>query len=106
MAINPAKIRDPIPKNGGAAMAVYMVERNLPGITMEQLAEAQKSAIATSKEFTKNGKPVRYIRSMFLPEEARCMCMFEAQAPQYVKEVNETAKIPFTRIVKAEDLTP
>lgn len=87
-------------------MAVYMVERNLPGITMEQLAEAQKSAIATSKEFTKNGKPVRYIRSMFLPEEARCMCMFEAQAPQHVKEVNETAKIPFTRIVKAEDLTP
>jgi hypothetical protein len=32
--------------------------------------------------------------------------MFEAQTPQHVKEVNETAKIPFTRIVKAEDLTP
>jgi len=87
-------------------MAVFMVDRKLPGITMEQLAAAQKSAIETSKDFTAKGKPVRYIRSMFLPEEARCMCMFEAQTPQDVKEVNETAKIPFTRIVKAEDLTP
>ena len=87
-------------------MAVFMVDRKLPGITMDQLAAAQKSAIETSKDFTDKGKPVRYIRSMFLPEEARCMCMFEAQTPQHVKEVNETAKIPFTRIVKAEDLTP
>lgn len=87
-------------------MPVFMVDRKLPGITMDQLAAAQKSAIETSKDFTAKGKPVRYIRSMCLPEEARCMCMFEAQTPQHVKEVNETAKIPFTRIVKAEDLTP
>ena len=87
-------------------MAIYMVDRDLPGVTMDQLAAAQKSAIKTSEDFTAKGKPVRYIRSMFLPEEARCMCMFEAQSPEYVKEVNEMAKIPFTRIVKAEDLTP
>jgi hypothetical protein len=87
-------------------MSVFMVDRNLPGITKEQLAGAQKAAIETSKKFTAEGKPVRYIRSMFLPEEAHCMCLFEAQNSEHVKQVNEEAKLPFTRIVKAEDLTP
>lgn len=39
-------------------MSVYMVERKLPGISMGQLADAQKAAIDTSKQFTKQGKPV------------------------------------------------
>jgi hypothetical protein len=32
--------------------------------------------------------------------------MFEAEKPEYVKELNETAKIPLTSIVEAEDLSP
>jgi hypothetical protein len=36
----------------------------------------------------------------------RCMCLFEATGPDLVKELNEQAKIPFTRIVEALDLTP
>lgn len=87
-------------------MPVYMVERNLAGITMEQLAAAQKAAIETGKQLTAKGKPVRYIRSTFVPGEARCMCLFEAPNPQLVKELNDTAKIPYTRVVEAFDLTP
>lgn len=34
------------------------------------------------------------------------MCLFEAENPQLLREANETAKIPFSRIVEAEDLTP
>ena len=87
-------------------MTVFMVDRDLPGITMEQLAAAQKAAIETSEEFTQEGTPVRYIRSMFVPEESHCMCLFEASDPEVVKQVNETANIPFTTIVEALDLTP
>ena len=87
-------------------MAVYMVERELKGITMDQLAAAQKAAIETGKKLTAQGKKVRYIRSTFVPGEARCMCLFEAPNPELVKELNETAKIPFTRVVEALDLTP
>ena len=87
-------------------MAVYMVERDLPGITMEQLAAAQKRAIQTGKELTAQGKEVRYIRSTFVPGENKCMCLFEAPNPEHVREANERAQIPFTRIVAAEDLTP
>jgi Nickel responsive protein SCO4226-like len=87
-------------------MAVYMVERDLPGITMEQLAGAQKAAIAKGQELTAAGKEVRYIRSLFVPGECKCMCLFEASSPEVVKELNEAAQIPFTRITEALDLTP
>jgi hypothetical protein len=32
--------------------------------------------------------------------------MFEAENPQTVRDVNEAAGIPFTRILEAMDLTP
>ena len=87
-------------------MAVYMVERELQGITSEGLAGAQKAAIAGAQKSTADGTPVRYIRSTFVPGEARCMCLFEAKTPDAVRDVNESAGLPFTRIVEAMDLTP
>lgn len=87
-------------------MPVYMVERDLPGVTMEQLAAAQKKAIEMGKELSAQGKQVRYIRSTFVPGENKCMCLFEAPNPEHVREANERGNIPFTRIVAAADLTP
>ena len=87
-------------------MAIYMVDRDLPGVTMEQLGAAQKAAIETGQKFTETGKNVRYIRTTFVPGEAHCMCLFEADNADLVREVNEVAQIPFTRIVEAMDLTP
>ena len=87
-------------------MAIYMVERELPGITNEQLAGAQQAAIASSQKATTSGNPVRYVRSTFVPGEARCMCLFEASSAAAVRDVNEAAGLPFTRIVEAMDLTP
>ncbi len=87
-------------------MPVYMVDRELPGIQMEQLAAAQKAAIDTSNQFTAEGKPVRYIRTTFVPGEAHCMCLFEAGDAELVKQVNDQAQIPYTRVIEALDLTP
>ena len=55
---------------------------------------------------TASGKAVRYIRSTFVPGDAHCMCLFEASNPELVKELNDKAKLPYTRIVEAMDLTP
>lgn len=87
-------------------MPVFMVERDLPGISMEQLADAQKKAIQAGRELTAQGREVRYIRSTFVPGESKCMCLFEAANPEWVREANERGQIPYTRIVPAEDLTP
>jgi hypothetical protein len=87
-------------------MQVYMVERSLKGIAMADLGAAQQRAIQTSKQFTGDGKPVEYIRTTFVPEEGRCMCLFAANSADDVKAVNEKAQIPFDRIVPAMDLRP
>ena len=87
-------------------MSTYMVERSLPGIAMADLAAAQQAAIATSRQFSADGTPVRYLRSTFVPGSGACMCLFEANDAESVRQVNETAHIPFDRIVEAMDLTP
>lgn len=87
-------------------MATYMVERDLKGITMDQLAAAQQRAINTGQQMTATGKDVRYIRSTFVPGEARCMCLFESSSPAHVEELQAKAQIPFSRVVEALDLTP
>jgi hypothetical protein len=87
-------------------MNIYIADRDLPGVTLDQLAAAQKAAIETSQRFTAEGKPIRYIRSAWVPSESHVMCMFEAEDPQVVRDVNEAAGIPFTRILEAMDLTP
>ena len=87
-------------------MSIYMADRDLPGITLEQLGAAQRAAIDTSQQFSADGKPVRYIRSTWVPGDSRVMCLFEAREAGLVEEVNRTAGIPFSRVVEAHDLTP
>ena len=87
-------------------MTVYMVDRELPGITLDQLAAAQGAAIETSQRFTDEGRAVRYIRSTWVPDESHVMCLFEAPNAQVVEDVNKAANIPFKRVVEPMDLTP
>ncbi len=87
-------------------MTVYMVERSLKGISMDDLGGAQKAAIGKAEEMTAAGTDVRYIRSTFAPDDGRCMCLFEAPSEADVKRLNDEAGLPYDRIVEALDLTP
>jgi hypothetical protein len=86
--------------------AVYMVDRDLPGIKMEQLAAAQKAAIELGKKMTAEGKKGTLHPQRVCTRRSALHVFFEAANPEVVKELNETAKIPFKRIVEAMDLTP
>ena len=87
-------------------MGVYLVDRDLPGITAEGLALLQRTEISASEQLTAAGQPVRYLRSLFIVGEARCLCLFEAEDEAAVAALNEVARLPFTRIVAALDLSP
>jgi uncharacterized protein DUF4242 len=87
-------------------MTVYMVERDLKGISMEALGDAQKAAISKAAEMTSKGTDIRYLRSTFAPEDGRCMCLFDANSDVDVKRLNDDAGLPYHRIVPALDLTP
>ena len=87
-------------------MGVYLVDRDLPGITAEGLALLQRAEIGASQQLTAAGQAVRYLHSLFIVGEARCMCLFEAEDEAAVVALNQAARLPFTRIVAALDLTP
>lgn len=82
-------------------MPKYMVERHLPGITPEQLQAAAARAKSTTAEMSRQGTPVRYMRSTFVPGEDKCFCLFEGPSAEAVKEANEKAEIPFENVVEA-----
>ena len=85
-------------------MPVYMVERNLRGISLENLSGAQKAAIGKADEMTAAGIKVRYLRSTFAPQDGRCMCLFEAASDKDVRRLNDEAGLPYDHVVEALDL--
>jgi len=86
-------------------MTIFLIDRDLPRITPEGLTALQGAEIAAARDLSAAGRPVRYIRSVFIPGEARCLCLFEAPDEAIVAEVNELAQLPFLRIIVARELT-
>jgi hypothetical protein len=87
-------------------MEVFLVERSLKGIPMDQLAAAQQRAIRTAAEMSAAGTPIRYLRTTFVPESGQCMCLFESGDCEAVKALQRKAEIPFTSVTAALDLAP
>lgn len=87
-------------------MPTFAVQRNLPGISMEQLGAAQKAAIETSQRISNEGSPVEYIRSNFYPGTQQCTCLFQAKDAATVERVNREASIPFVKVEEVLDLVP
>jgi len=90
-------------------MALYLVERHLPGITGDQLKAAAQSAKDTSSQMRAEGVQIRYLRSTFLPVEEKCFCLFDAPASNIVEQANQRANLPFERVhdaahIASEDL--
>lgn len=82
-------------------MALFLVDRTLPGMTEDLLAEAHRLLQVAARRMSSSERPVRYLRCTYLPEEARCVCLFEAIDPASVRDVNEAAQVPFRRISPA-----
>jgi uncharacterized protein DUF4242 len=87
-------------------MPKYMVERHLPGFKPEELPSAAGAAKRATEDMTKEGIPVRYLGSTFVPNEERCLCMFEGPSADVVRQANQRAGLPLERIVEATNISP
>jgi len=83
-----------------------MVERSLPGATMASIEALRQTVGEACRAFAAEGRPVRYLRTIFTPGDSRCRCLFEAPNADVVRAINEDAEVPYGRIVLALDLTP
>lgn len=86
-------------------MQKYLVERTLPGFDDSKLLAAARQARITAGQMSREGTPVRYLRSTFLPGEEKCFCLFEAASSELVRQANTRAGLPFDRIMEAVHVT-
>ncbi len=88
-------------------MALFIVDRVLPGMTAALVAEAQRCLQQAAHRVAGDGEAVRYLRSTSIPEQQRCLDLFEAASAAVVRQVNEIAQVPFRSIgLASEDSAP
>jgi hypothetical protein len=78
-----------------------MVERILPSASLEALEAMRHAAEDACRGFAATGTPIRYVRSTLTPGDSRCRCLFEAPSADLVREVNDSAQFPCSRIMLA-----
>jgi len=78
-------------------MPTYLVERYLPGRDRACL----EAALARLR-----GQRTRaaYLGSTYVPEDDSCLCRFEAETADDVRDANEIARVPFARIVASQEI--
>ncbi|HVN40313.1 MAG TPA: nickel-binding protein [Myxococcota bacterium] len=83
-------------------MSLFLVElyvsRADPGAARRWCRDARRAA----EDLTRSGTPVRYQRSIFVPDDETCFCLFEAENADAVRAAACRAELPFQRIAEAQ----
>jgi hypothetical protein len=87
-------------------MQVFMVERQLGEISLSDLSGLKARAVRAAALMYEAGDRVRYVRSVFVPGDGRCLCLFEGKNQAVIEELNRDAGLPYERIVAAMDVGP
>jgi hypothetical protein len=82
-------------------VAIFIVERRLQGLSSDQLAALHRALAESSRRLSVGEDGVRYLRSMYAPGRALCLCVFLATSGELVRRVNEVAQAPFESIDEA-----
>lgn len=82
-------------------MATYLVERYWPGVTSELLAEALNRGRRVMEQMGIEGTPIRDLGSALIPGEEVVFSLYEGPSAAIVRQLNERAAIPVSRIVEA-----
>ena len=87
-------------------MPLFAVERDLSQVSPEHFRSNLPGLLTACVRLQSLGRKVRYISTAVFPAEARGLCLFGAEELRWVHEVNEAARVPYSRIYAVLDLTP
>ncbi len=82
-------------------MQDFLVEVYQPQSSRAEYRDAVKRLRAAAKALTKEGTPVSYRRSMFLPGDETCFHLLEAGSRGTAAEAARRASIKAARVVEA-----
>jgi hypothetical protein len=67
--------------------------------------DAAERARRAAEELTREGTAVRWVRSVYLPEEDTCLLVFEAPTPEAVERASRRAGLTHVRIAEGGEIT-
>jgi uncharacterized protein DUF4242 len=82
-------------------VAEYVVELYVAREDVAALELSAERARRAAEELTREGTPVRFLRSIFLPVDETCFFLYEAASAELVREVARRAQLPFDRVAEA-----
>jgi hypothetical protein len=80
----------------------YLVKLHLPTGGAAALAAAGERARAAAEQLVREGTAVRWVRSVYVPEDETCFLVFEGGSSDAVGEASRRAALEYERIVEAE----
>jgi hypothetical protein len=83
------------------AAQTFLVEHYWPGATAERFEAAAARVRAATERMRGEGARIRFLHSVFVPEDEAAYCVFEAPAAAGVEEAYRRAAVRFERIVVA-----
>jgi hypothetical protein len=84
-----------------AVVAQYLVELFVPRTDALVVPAAVRRVRLAAEDLARAGTAVRYLRSIFVPEDEICFLLFEAACAQDVRDAARSADLPFERISEA-----
>lgn len=84
-------------------MARYLVELYLSRAGSNGLDAAAERARSTAEAMSREGHSVRWLRTIFVPEDEICFYLYEAASADLVREAVERAGIGFERVLAATE---
>jgi Protein of unknown function (DUF4242) len=82
-------------------MTEFVVELYVPRRGGAAVERGARRARLAAEELTREGQRVRYVRSIFVPEDETCFYLYEAGSADTVRTAAERAGLPFDRIIQA-----
>ena len=82
-------------------MPSYLVEVYVPRSRAAEARAAGRRADSAAEKLTREGTPVRYVRTTFLPDDETCFHFFEASSAETVEEVSRRAQVGRARVILA-----
>jgi hypothetical protein len=82
----------------------YTVELRLPQTGWEDLQEAAARARQAAEQMRREGEPVRFLRSIFVPEDDACFFLYEGSSAQSVRDAAVRAELGVRRVDAALQL--
>jgi Protein of unknown function (DUF4242) len=79
----------------------YIVECYVPKAKSDEFSAVRARARAAAQAMTREGTPVRHLRSILIPEDETCFHVFEGPSAEVVGEVSRRAELTYDRIVEA-----